>query len=99
MTMDFNDFTGEQRSTDLIPHGTVVVLQMKIRPGGAGEEGWLRRSADGKSEGLDTELTVIGGPHNKRKLWLLLTLGGMTEGHAEAAKISRIKLCAILESA
>jgi hypothetical protein len=42
---------------------------------------------------------VIGGPHDKRKLWLLLTLDGTTEGHAKAAEISRIKLCAILECA
>jgi hypothetical protein len=99
MTMDFNDATGKQRSTDLIPNGTVAVLQIKVRPGNAGEGGWLKRSADGNSEALDTELTVIGGPHNGRKLWLLLTLGGTTEGHAKAAEISRIKLCAILECA
>src|SRR5262245_60375900 len=99
MTMDFNGETGKQRSFDLIPHGTVAVVQMKVRPGNAGDGGWLKRSADGRSEQLDTDLTVIGGPHDKRKLWMLLTLGGTTEGHAKAAEISRIKLCAILESA
>jgi hypothetical protein len=98
MTINLNDATGKQRSTDLIPHGTVAVLQMKVRPGNAGEGG-LKRSADGNSEALDTELTVIGGPHNGRKLWLLLTLSGTTEGHAKAAEISRIRLCAILECA
>jgi hypothetical protein len=97
MNLDFNDVSGMQRS--LIPNGTLAELQMKVRPGNAGEGGWLKRSADGKSEALDTELTVIGGPYKGRKLWQLLTLNGKTEGHATAAKISCIKLCAILECA
>jgi hypothetical protein len=97
MTMNFNDATGKQRF--LIPHGTLAVLQMKVRPGNAGEGRWLKRSTDGNSEALDTELTVIGGPYDKRKLWLLLTLDGTAEGHGKAAEISRIKLCAILECA
>jgi hypothetical protein len=99
MTMDFNDATGKQRSTDLIPAGTVAVLQIKVRPGNAGEGGWLKRSKDGNSEALDLDLTVIGGPYNGRKLWLLLTLDGTTEGHAQAKEISRAKLCAIIECA
>lgn len=99
MTIDLNDATGKQRSFDLIPHGTTAVVQMKIRPGNVGEDGWLKRSADGNSEALDTELTIRGAPYDGRKLWLLLTLSGTTEGHAKAAEISRIRLCAILESA
>jgi len=97
--MDFNDATGKQRSFDLIPHGTIVTLQIKVRPGNAGEGGWLKRSKDGNSEALDLELTVIGGPHDKRKVWDLMTLEGTTSGHAEAIKISRAKLCAIIECA
>ena len=30
--MDFNDATGKQRSTDLIPNETIAVVQLKIRP-------------------------------------------------------------------
>src|SRR6516165_467604 len=95
---DFND-DGEARSFDVIPAGTIVVLQMTIRPGGAGDDDWLKRASDGNSEGLDCEFTVAGGPHDKRKLWQWLTLRGTTEGHAEAGKISRETLKAILESA
>jgi len=97
--MDFNDATGKQRSFDLIPQGTVVTLQIKVRPGNAGEGGWLKRSKDGNSEALDLELTVIGGPYDKRKVWDLLTLEGTTSGHAQAIEISRAKLCAIIECA
>jgi hypothetical protein len=50
---DFNS-AGEQRSFDVIPAGTVCTLQLTIRPGGAGDDGWLKRAADGASEGLGT---------------------------------------------
>ena len=41
-----------QREMDLIPHGTIVELQMIIQPGGADEDGLLKRSADGLCEML-----------------------------------------------
>jgi hypothetical protein len=72
---------------------------MTIRQGGAGEGGWLKRSADGASEGLDCEFIVADGPYAKRKLWQLFTLHGTAPGHAEAGEISRNTLRAILESA
>jgi hypothetical protein len=97
--LNFND-AGEQRSFDVIPAGTIVTLQMTIRPGGAGDDGWLKRAADGNSEALDCEFTVVDpAEFAKRKVWALLTLAGTTSGHAEAARISRGLLCAILESA
>jgi hypothetical protein len=71
----------------------------KVRGGGAGPDGALRRSKDGKSEGLDLELTVTDGEYVKRKLWVLLTLQGETEGHAEAGRIAGTVLRAIVESA
>ena len=95
---NFND-AGEQRSLDVIPANTVATLQLTIRPGGAGDGGWLKRSADGASEGLDLEFVVVDGPHAKRKLWQLLTLRGTSSGHAEAGEISNATLRAILESA
>jgi hypothetical protein len=97
-SFDFND-ADQQRSFDIIPANTICTLQLTIRPGGAGDDGWLKRSADGNSEGLDCEFTVAGGPHDKRKLWQLFTLRGTTPGHAEAGEISRNTLRAILESA
>jgi hypothetical protein len=95
---DFNS-AGEQRSFDVIPANTIVVLQMKIKPGGAGDDGWLTRSNDGGSEGLDCEFTVVDGEHAKRKVFPRLTMHGTTEGHETAAQISRNTLRAMIESA
>jgi hypothetical protein len=98
---DFND-DGEQRSFDLVPANTICVLQMTIRPGGAGDDGWLKRAErDGKpSEGLDCEYTVVEPEQfRKKKLWQVSTLRGTTDGHAEAGRISREFLKAVLESA
>ena len=98
MPYDYND-APEQRGNELIPADTVATVQMKVRPGNAGEGGLLTRSKDGGCEMLDCELVVIGGPHVKRKLWERYVLNGTTRGHEEAANISRGKLRAILESA
>jgi hypothetical protein len=99
MTIDLND-AGEQRTFDVIPANTTATLQMTVRSGGAGDGGWLKRSADGASEGLDCEFLVVDeGPYYKRKLWQLFTLSGTTPGHQQAGEISRNTLRAILESA
>ena len=95
---DFND-ADTQRNFDVIPNGTIATVRMTVRPGSAGEDGWLRRSKDGTSEMLDCEFVVLDGPFAKRKFWMLFTVDGTTQGHAEAAKISASKLRAILESA
>jgi hypothetical protein len=95
---DFND-AGEQRSVDVIPAGTICSAQLTVRPGGGGDDGWLKRSKDGASEALDCEFTILDGEYAKRKVWQLYTVRGTTPGHAEAAEISRKALCAMLESA
>jgi hypothetical protein len=95
---DFNT-AGEQRTFDVIPDRTVCTLQMTVRPGGAGDGGWLTRASDGASEGLDCEFAVVDGQYAKRKLWTRFTLSGTTPGHDDAGKISRNTLRAILESA
>jgi hypothetical protein len=87
------------RDIDLIPHGTVASVQMRIRPGNAGEGGLLKRSKDGACEMLDVEFVVVEGPHAKRKFWANMVLEGTTDGHAKAAEISRGTLRTILESA
>jgi hypothetical protein len=99
MSMDFNG-AGPQRDMDVIPANTICVLQMNIRPGGAGDGGWLRNASDGASMGLDCEF-VVADPEQfaKRKLWQWFTIEGTTPGHAEAGEISRNALRAILESA
>jgi hypothetical protein len=98
MTMDFNT-AGPQRSFDLIPADTIATLHLTVRPGAAGDGGWLRRSKDGSSEALDCEFTVVDGEFAKRKIWTMLTVAGTTEGQATAADISRGRLRAMLESA
>jgi hypothetical protein len=88
---DFNT-AGPQRSFDVIPAGTIATLHLTVRPGNAGEGGWLRRSKDGDSEGLDLEFTVVDGPFAKRKFWSLLTLFGTKPNHAIAGEISASRL-------
>jgi hypothetical protein len=88
-----------QREQELIPHGTVATVSLKIRAGGAGEDGLLKRSKDGTCEMLDLEFVVVDGPHVKRKFWEYMILAGTSDGHAKAADFSRSKLRAIVESA
>ena len=95
---DFNN-AGPQRTFDVIPAGTVATLHLTVRPGNAGEDGFLCRAKDGNSEALDCEFTVVDGPFAKRKFWSRFTVVGTTANHAAAADISRSKLRAILESA
>jgi hypothetical protein len=98
MSIDYNS-AGGQRSFDVIPDGTVAVVQMNIRPGNAGEGGLLKRSKDGGCEGLDVELIVAEGNYTKQKVWSFMVVSGTTDGHAQAADITARKLRAILESA
>ncbi len=93
---DFNT-AGEQR--DVIPANTVCTLQMTVRPGAAGDDGWLKNAAKGASKGLDCEFTIVDGQYAKRKFWQWMLMEGTTEGHAEMANTNRKTLRAILESA
>jgi hypothetical protein len=95
---DYNQ-AGEQRSFDPIPAGTIVVVEMNIRPGGAGEGGYLKRTQKGDAEGIDAELTVVEGEHAKRKFWAFMLVSGTTDGHAQAADITTRCQRAMLESA
>jgi hypothetical protein len=95
---DFNT-ASEQRDFDVIPVGTIAVVQLKIRAGNVGEDGLLSRSKKGDCEGLHCEFTVVEGPHAKRKFFGFMVLSGTTDGHAQAADITRSRLRAILESA
>lgn len=96
--MDFNN-APEQKEGGLIPNGTMAVVHLTVRPGTAGEGGWLKRSKAGDSEALDCEFTIVEGPFAKRKFWSLMTVEGQTEGQQKAAAISASRLRGILESA
>jgi hypothetical protein len=95
---DFNT-APEQRDFDVIPDGTIVVVQLNIRAGNAGEDGLFKRSKNGDAEGLDCELTVVEGPYAKRKVFVWMLLSGTTDGQAQMAHSNKGKLRAILESA
>lgn len=77
--MNFSD-AEEQTSGDVIPHGTLAKVHMKIRPGGYDDpsKGWTggfaTRSENTGAIYLDCEFTVIGGKYNKRKVWSLIGL-------------------------
>jgi hypothetical protein len=85
------------REFDLIPQNTVVTLRLHIRAGGAGEDGMLKRSSNGRCEMLDVELTIVDGEFAKRKLWDHFVVEG--EEHAKAIEISRGRIRAIIDSA
>jgi hypothetical protein len=95
---DFNTAT-EQRDFDLIPDKTNAVVQMHIQEGNVGEGGLLTLSENGKAEMLRCEFTVVGDKYAKRKFFTNMVLSGTTDGHAQAADISKSQLRAILESA
>jgi hypothetical protein len=98
MPYDYSD-APPPREFELIPHGTIATVVMHIRAGGVGEDGMLTRSKEGTCEMLALEFTVVDGPYARRKFWEYLILEGTTDGHAEAAKISRGVLRTIIESA
>jgi len=96
---DLNN-AGEQKSFDVIPAQTIVTVQMIVRPGNAGEGGWLKASGKGDSEGLNCECIIVAPPeHAKRKFFEWFTIRGATDGHAEAGEISMRRIRAIVESA
>jgi len=98
MAYDFGN-AAPQREGGLIDDGTIATVHMTVRPGNAGEGGWLKRSKGGDSMAMDCEFTVVDGKFAKRKFWTLFTVEGTTDGHAKAAEISASRLRGILESA
>lgn len=99
MTYDLNSAEKQTVPESHIPHGTIVPVHATLRPGGSGQDGWLRRSKNGDSLAMDFEFTVIEGKYARRKFWTLFTVEGETEGQQKAADISRSRLRAMLESA
>ena len=62
---DFND-APEQRDFGLVPKATIATIRITVRPGGAGDGGWLKRSKDGACEMLDVELVIVDGEYARR---------------------------------
>jgi len=87
---------------DLFPTGTISLVSMTIRPGGAGEGGWLRQSTTTDVQYLDSEFTVVDGPHARRKFWQNITMSGGAlddTGESIGGKINRALLRAAIECA
>jgi hypothetical protein len=108
MTYDMND-AQPQVSGELIPDGTYAKVAMHIRKGGvdgAGEidKGLLKASNQPGSDvlSLDTEFTVLEGPHARRKFWQAFTVSGGKlddEGQSIGWKISKSTFRAMIDSA
>lgn len=97
--LDLNQAPVQTDKFDLIPDNTIAPVQLTIRPGNAGEGGWLKRSKAGDSMGIDAEFTVVEGKYARKKFWTLFTISGETEGQQKATEISISRLRAMLESA
>jgi hypothetical protein len=99
MGFDYSQ-AGEPRDfSELIPHGTIATVQMRIRPGGVGEDGMCKRTKNGDAEMLDCEFVIIDGEHAKRKFWGTFLTEGTTDGQKQMAVETRNRLKKILESA
>lgn len=99
--MDFND-AGQQQVGELIPASTIAKVVITIRPGSAGQGGWLTRSNTSDVEYLNCEFTVLEGPFAKRKFWQNMTVsGGKVDerGQSKAWGITKAALRAMLDSA
>jgi len=98
MPYDYSD-APPPRGFDLIPHGTIAIVVLHIRPGGVGEDGLLKRSEDGTCEMLDLECTVVDGPYARRKVWQNQIINGTTDGQKDMAETHRGLRKQILQSA
>lgn len=72
-TFDLNAAETGGGGSDLIPDGTVARAILTIRPGGAGDGGWLKTSSTGGLM-IDTEWTITEGKYAKRKVWSYMSL-------------------------
>src|SRR5262245_8426369 len=96
MPYDYSD-APPPRDFELIPPNTVATLSLHIQGGGAGEDGMLKRSKDGRCEMLALEFSVIDGEFEKRKFWENWIVEG--GDHAKAIEISNARIKAVLDSA
>jgi hypothetical protein len=97
---DFNTATPAREFGVLMPAGTCAMVVLTLRPGGVGDDGWLKNTSAGDGAMLDMEFTIDGGPNNKRKFWGMgMVEGNGSSGHNQALDITRSTVRGILESA
>lgn len=98
------DLNGADPQADfgLIPDGTVAKINMTIKPGGAGPEGWLTASKSSDAQYIAAEFTIVEGEFARRKFWGNLTVSGgqlNEKGESKGGNITRSTLRAMIESA
>jgi hypothetical protein len=91
--VDFSDYT------DLIPSGTIAVVQMHVRFTADGTDGIMKRTKDGTGEGLDVEYTLVDGQHAKRKFFAFMLIVGTSDGQKQMADRNKAALKQIIDSA
>lgn len=69
MSIDLNNAGNQFGDDPLIPEGVNAKLRMTIRPGGAGDGGWLKQSKSGETLQIDAQFEVLEGPYAGRKFW------------------------------
>jgi hypothetical protein len=94
MSIDFTEY----ENADLIPEGTIAILQMRIRYGDA-TDNVLTRSKNGQSELLKVEYVVVDGPQAKRKFIQDHILIGTTDGQKQMADKNKALFKSIIDSA
>jgi hypothetical protein len=96
MPYDYSD-APPPRALELIAPNIVATMSLHILGGGAGEDGALKRSKDGRCEMLALEITLLDGEFAKRKVFENWIVEGVD--HAKAIEISRSRIKAVLDSA
>ncbi len=93
------DFNNAKSQSNLIPKGTIVKVQMAIKPGGY--ESWFTKSLTTGSIYLNAEFTVIEGPYAKHKIFQMIGIkSGKAEGSEDTwGEMGRSMIRSILESA
>jgi hypothetical protein len=96
------DFSGyeEQRSFEVISPGTIVLVQLTIKPGGVGPDNLGTPTKNGDAVLLACEFVVVEGNYAKRKFWdrFMIESDGSNPNHAETIRIAGGVLKAILLS-
>jgi hypothetical protein len=96
MPYDYSD-APPPRELELILLNTVATLSLHILGGGAGEDGMLKLSKDGRCKMLVLEFTLLDTEFAKHKFWENLIVEGID--HAKAIEISQSRIKAVLDSA
>jgi hypothetical protein len=111
MAVDLND-TETQRGRSLIPPG-VYELEITVKRGGAGDDGWLRLAKNQRSLMLELECKVVDGEYAGKKVWDLITVefdetdaihlspieSSKLENYRTSVRMGRSRLRAIIDSA